>query len=203
MRLAAEVSPGVWRLSPELEPTLCRMGEREDIIKTMHRTMARERTSRNAADYAIYDPADPKAARLVGRVIERGLADELNDRHYLIVDSVDGRTHYVAIGRADATEAVPDGAIVAIEPKRVQPQPADRTIAEVAAASEGRYSAEIHLRHDPTATAAFVEAHVRRLEAMHRMDAGVERQSDGTWIIGSDHLERAEAYERAQARRTL
>ena len=198
--LAAEISPGMWRLSPDLEPTLRRMGERDDIIRTMHRAMAHERTSRNAADYAIYDPADPKAARLVGRVVERGLADELNDRHYLIVDAVDGRTHYVEIGRADATEAVPDGAIVAVEPKRLRPRPADRTIAEIAAASEGRYSAEIHLRHDPTATTTFVDAHVRRLEAMHRMGAGVERQSDGTWIIGSDYLERAEAYERAQAR---
>jgi type IV secretory pathway VirD2 relaxase len=198
--LATELSPGMWRLSPDLERTLRRMGERDDIIKTMHRAMARERTSRNATDYAIYDPVDPKAARLVGRVIERGMADELNDRHYFVVDAVDGRTHYVEIGRTDATEAVPDGAIVAVEPKRVQPRPADRTIAEIAAASEGRYSAKIHLRHDPTATATFVEAHVRRLEAMHRVDAGVERQSDGTWIIGSDHLERAEAYERAQAR---
>jgi type IV secretory pathway VirD2 relaxase len=197
--LAVEISPGVWRLSLDIEPTLRRMGERDDIIKTMHRAMTRERAVRSAADYAIYDPADPKAGRLVGRLIERGLADELNDRHYLIVDAVDGRTHYVEIGQGDAIEAVPDSAIVAIEPKRAQPRPVDRTIAEIAAA-QGRYSVEIHLRHDPTATAAFAESHVRRLEAMRRLGAGVERREDGSWIIGSDHLERAAAYERAQAR---
>jgi type IV secretory pathway VirD2 relaxase len=198
--LAAEVSPGVWKLSPDLEPTLRRMGERDDIIKTMHRAMTRAGGIRNAADYAIYDPVDPKTGRLVGRVIERGLADELNDRHYLIVNAVDGRTHYVDIGGADATEAVPDGAIVAIEPKRALLRPADRAIVEIAAANEGRYSVEIHLGYDPTATAAFAETHVRRLEAMRRLGAGVEREADGSWIISPDHLERAAAYERAQAR---
>ena len=130
----------------------------------------------------------------------RGLSDELNDRHYLIVDGVDGRTHYVDIGRADATEPTPEGAIVAIAPKRAEPRTVDRTVAEIAAANGGRYAVDIHLRHDPTATAAFAETHVRRLEAMRRLGGGVEREPDGTWIIAPDHLERATAFERMQAR---
>ena len=121
---------------------------------------------RGAADYAIYDPTAPDARRLVGRVVARGLSDELNDRHYLIIDGVDGRAHYVDIGKGDATEPMPEGGIVAIEPKRIAPREVDRTVAEVAAANGGQYSVDIHLRHDPTATAAFAETHVRRLEAM-------------------------------------
>ena len=198
--LAEELAPGRWRLSDALESTLRRMGERGDIIKTMHREMAREGLARGGADYAIYDPAEPDARRLIGRVIARGLSDELNDRHYLIVDGVDGRAHYIDIGRADATEPTPEGAIVAIAPKRTEPRTADRTVAEIAAANGGRYSVDIHLRHDPSATAAFAETHVRRLEAMHRLGAGVEREPDGTWIIAPDHLERAMAFERMQAR---
>ena len=198
--LAEEVEPGRWRLAEGLEPVLRRMGERGDIIKTLHRELAGEGRERPAADYAVYDPADPGAKRLVGRVIVRGLSDEIYDRHYLIVDGVDGRAHYVEIGAADTTDPLPEGAIVAVEPKRAEPRAADRTTAEIAAANGGRYSADLHLRHDPTATAAFAETHVRRLEAMRRLGAGVERQPDGSWIIAPDHLERAAAYERGRAR---
>ncbi|MFZ0694020.1 MAG: DUF3363 domain-containing protein, partial [Alphaproteobacteria bacterium] len=125
---------------------------------------------------------------------------ELNDRHYLIVDGVDGRAHYIDIGRVDATEPTPEGAIVAIAPKPTEPRAVDHTVAEVAAANGGRYSVDIHLRHDPSATAAFAETHVRRLEAMRRLGAGVEREPDGTWIVARDHLERATTFERMQAR---
>jgi type IV secretory pathway VirD2 relaxase len=198
--LAEEMAPGRWRLADDLEPVLRRMGERGDIIKTIHRELAREGLTRAAPDYLIYEPAEAGAQRLVGRVVTRGLSDELNDRHYLIVDGVDGRAHYVDIGKADATEPIPAGSIVAIEPKRAEPRTVDRTVVEVAAANEGRYSVDLHLEHDPTARAAFAETHVRRLEALRRAGMGVEREPDGTWMIAPDHLERATAYERTQAR---
>jgi type IV secretory pathway VirD2 relaxase len=198
--LAEEIAAGQWRLAEDLEPVLRRLGERGDIIKTMHRELTREGLVRTATDYLIYDPAEPGSRRLIGRVVARGLSDELNDRHYLIVDGVDGRAHYVDIGRADATEPIPAGGIVAIEPKRAEPRAVDRTIVEVAAASRGRYSVELHLEHDAAAGAGFAETHVRRLEAMRRAGVGIEREPDGTWIIAPDHLERAAAFERAQAR---
>lgn len=198
--LAEEIGPGRWRLANDLEQVLRRMGERGDIIKTMHREMAEKGITRSATDYAIYDPADEDANRIVGRMVARGLSDELNDRHYLIVDGIDGRTHYVDIGRGDATEVIPEGAVVALEPKRTGPRKVDRTVAEIAAANGGRYDVGIHLRHDPTATAEFAEAHVRRLEAMRRLGGIVEREPNGTWIIAPDHLERVETYERSRAR---
>lgn len=200
--LAEEITPSRWRLVADLEPVLRRMGERGDIIKAIHHELAGKGRPPLVPDVAIYDSANPKRERLVGRVITRGLSDELNDRHYLIVDGVDGRAHYVDIGKADAVEPVPEGAIVAVEPKPVAPRRVDRTVAEIAVANQGRYSVDIHLRHDPSATAAFAETHVRRLEAMRRAKITVERQTDGTWIIAPDHLEHAAAYERAQARMT-
>lgn len=198
--LAEEVAPGRWKLADELEATLRRMGERGDIIKTMHREMAAKALARATSDYAIYDPADAAARTIVGRVVARGLSDEINDRHYLIVDGIDGRTHYVDIGRADAIEPTPEGTIIALEPKRAEPRTVDRMIAEIAAANGGRYDIDIHLRHDPSATAAFAETHVRRLEAMRRLMGGVEREPDGTWLIAPDHLERAADFERMQTR---
>lgn len=198
--LAAELTPGQWRVAPELEATLRRMGERGDIIHTLHREMAEKGVGRTAGDYAIYDPFDRAAKPLVGKVVARGLSDEIHDRFFLVVDAMDGRTHYVEIGRADAGEPTAENSIVEITPKRVQARGVDRTIAEVAAAHDGRYSIDLHLHHDPTATAEFAETHVRRLEAMRRIAGSVERNKDGSWVIGADHLEKAAAFERRLVR---
>jgi type IV secretory pathway VirD2 relaxase len=198
--LAEETAPGQWRLADNLEGTLRRMGERGDIIKAMHRDLTEKGIARAASDYVIYDPSDPDARPLVGRLVRRGLADEIDDRHYLVVDAVDGRSHYVEIGKGEATDPIPDGAVISIAPKRAGARLVDRTVAEIAASNDGRYTVDIHLRHDPAASASFAETHVRRLEAMRRLAKAVEREPDGTWIIAPDHLERAATYERKQAR---
>ncbi|HTO60812.1 MAG TPA: relaxase/mobilization nuclease RlxS [Bradyrhizobium sp.] len=197
--LAEEVRPGQWRLADDLEETLKRMGERGDIIKTMHREMMAKGVVRAATDCVIFDPASKDCRPIIGRVVARGLSDEINDRHYAIIDALDGRTHYVDIGKGDATEPTPEGAIVRIDPKRPEPRQVDRTVSEIAAANGGRYDVDTHLRHDPSASARFAETHVRRLEAIRRMTGSVEREPDGTWVIAPDHLERAAAFERRQA----
>jgi len=198
--LADEVRPDIWRLQDELEPTLRRMGERGDIIRTLQRAMSGQ--TRSPRDYAIIDPNDPDQKTIVGRVMDRGLADELHDRHYLVIDGIDGRTHYAEIGVARPGDDTPVGAIVQLRPRSGDARPVDRTITEIAAAYGGRYSAEIHREHDPAASRAFVEAHVRRLEALRRANAGVMREADGSWTIAPDHGARAAAFERAQSRQS-
>ncbi len=198
--LAAEISSGQWQLADDLESTLRRMGERGDIIKTMHREMAVQDLARAPADLIIHDPGADGARPIVGRVVARGLSDEVNDRHYLIIDATDGRTHYVDIGNGEATEPTPVGSILRVEPRSMGVRPIDRRILEIAVASGGRYSIDIHLRHDPAASEAFAESHIRRLEAMRRLTKAVTREPDGTWIIAPNHLEQVVGYERAQAR---
>jgi type IV secretory pathway VirD2 relaxase len=99
--LAAQHGHGRWTLAEGLEDTLRRMGERGDIIRTMQRAFAARGNEPAPADQSIFDPAMTSAPALVGRVIERGLSDEARDRHYLLVEATDGRTHYVDIGRGD------------------------------------------------------------------------------------------------------
>jgi len=195
MGLAAQVSSGRWRLDDELEATLRRLAERGDMIKTMHRELTSKGLARSAADCVVYD-AGQNAEPVVGRVIVHGLADEINDRHYLVVDGVDGKSHYIDIGKGEATEPMPDGCIVRVRPRNTEPRQVDRTIADIAAANGGRYNVDIHLRHDSSATEHFAETHARRLEAIRRATESVERQPDGTWIIAPDHLERVADYER-------
>ncbi len=199
--LADEVRPGIWRLGADLEPTLRRMGERGDIIRTLQRAMSA--TDRSPRDYAIFAASDPGQQAVIGRVVERGLTDELNDRHYLVIDGLDGRSHYADIGMLRAGDDIPVGAIVELGPRDGAARAVDRVVAEIAAAHGGRYSAAIHRQHDPTASGAFVETYIRRLEALRRANTGVLRAPDGTWSIASNHVACAAAYERGQTRLTL
>jgi hypothetical protein len=196
--LAEPLVAGRWRLAEGLEERLRRLGERGDIVRTMQRELSERRIERAVAQ--LVPDAAALAGPLVGRVAGRGLSDEVRDRHYLLVDGLDGRVHYIDLGRGDAVEPLPDGAVVRVVPVAPEAREADRIVAEVAAVNDGLYSVERHLLHDKGASIAFAEAHVRRLEAIRRGTGGVERREDGTWVIAEDHLARAEAYEARLAR---
>ena len=200
MGLAVEECKGRWRLSDELEPTLRAMGKRGDIIATLDREVRARGLAAAPADYAIYDHARADARPIVGRIATRGLSDEQAGLEYLIIDGTDGRAHYVEIG-PDGEASAREGAIVRILPTSVALRDVDRTVAEIADANGGRYSEDIHFRHDPTASDRFIRTHVRRLEAMRRSTGAVERDPDGTWKIAADHVERAFEYERRLAAR--
>ncbi|HJS10181.1 relaxase/mobilization nuclease RlxS [Sphingopyxis sp.] len=195
MSLADDVGGGRWRLADDLEGTLRTLGERGDIIRTMQRELTARNLQRPWIGRSLFGAGETDPEPVVGRVIARGLANEHRDRHYLLVDGVDGHAHYVDIGWGDAVAPIPEGAIVRVSARSMEVRDADRVVAEVAVANGGRYSADLHLRHDPSATQAFAETHVRRLEAMRRAGAGVEREPDGSWKIPPDHIDRAAAYE--------
>ncbi len=197
--LAEPVGATHWRLVPGAAETLRRMGERGDIIRTMQRAFAENGRAPALVDQAIYDAATAPQP-IVGRILKRGLSDEIDDRHFVLVEATDGRTHYVDIGKGENLDSHSIGAIVRIEAARVTVRDSDRVVAEVAAANGGRYDVDLHLRHDPAATEAFAETHVRRLEAIRRLTGGATREADGSWAIAPDHLERAATYEQMRSR---
>ena len=107
--LASEIAPGQWTLADEAQPALRELGERNDIIKRMHKAMSDRGMDRGAASYVLEpDPAQP----VIGRLVDRGLHDELTGRAYAIVDGIDGRTHYVQLPDTEATGDCRPGAIV-------------------------------------------------------------------------------------------
>jgi type IV secretory pathway VirD2 relaxase len=200
--LAAEVTPGQWRLVDDAEKQLKAMGVKGDIIKTMHHDLKAKRLDRAPVEYAIYDPTDVNARTVSGRVISKGLADEISDRQYVILDATDGYSHYIDIGQVSPDDPVTEGSMIAVSPKQATPRAVDQRIASVAQAFSGRYDAERHQRHDPSVSTEFAETHVRRLEAIRKTarDTGIERSSDGTWTIPNDYLEKAASFERALLR---
>jgi hypothetical protein len=113
----------------------------------------------------------------------------------MVIDGVDGRTHYAEVGALAAGEDPPDrNTIVELRSRTGGPREIDRTIARIAAARHGIYSDRLQRDFDPQASEEYVASHVRRLEAMRREDMA-RRLSDGSWRIGEDYLDRAARYE--------
>ena len=189
--LAERLAPDRWQLSPDFERLLRDMGERGDIIRRMQRALGGER--RELGTFGNTEAPES----LTGRLAAKGIADPVHDREYLIVDGIDGRAYHIAApSRVDLRE-LSVGAIVTVT-NGPKPRPADRTIAELT--REGFYRTSEHLAaaradarpgRDPE---AFVEAHVRRLEALRRAHI-VERLEEGVWRVPQDLVERGRAYD--------
>jgi type IV secretory pathway VirD2 relaxase len=106
--LAQEKQTGVWELSPNTETRLKALGQRHDIINTMHGVMREAGIDRPAGSFSIYHGEKP----VVGKVAAIGLADELSDRRYVVIDGTDGRVHYADLGNVKP-ELLPERGMIA------------------------------------------------------------------------------------------
>lgn len=108
--LANQIGSGRWMLADEAEPTLRALAERSDIIKRMNRALAEQGVERGAASYVLAGESlvDP----IIGRLIDRGLDDELKGTAYAVVDGTDGRTHHIKLPTLDAAGDGSRGSIV-------------------------------------------------------------------------------------------
>jgi type IV secretory pathway VirD2 relaxase len=193
--LADEMQPGTWAVHADAEKTLRALGERGDIIRTMQRAMRGE-----PRELAVFEPgpnAHGSGRTILGRVAAKGLADELRDRGYLVIDGVDGKAHYVALNAHDELANYPTGAVVEVKGS-ADVRAADSNIA--ALASDGLYRTDHHLAIEQGRAAPgrdpreVVAAHVRRLEALRRAGI-VERVAEGLWKVPDDLPEQGRRYD--------
>lgn len=193
--LAERLAPDRWQLSAEFEPLLRAMGERGDIIRRMQRALGAER--RELATFGNTERVEP----VTGRLAAKGIIDPLDDRGYLIVDGIDGRAYHITAPPRVDLGGLPVGAIVTVS-NGPKPRAADRAIVELA--RDGIYRTAEHLTiaraddrpgRDPE---GFVEAHVRRLEALRRAGI-VERLEEGVWRVPKDLVDRGRAYDARRA----
>jgi type IV secretory pathway VirD2 relaxase len=108
--LAEQTEPGCWTLKPGLEETLRDLSIRGDIIKTMHSAMTADGREPDVSRFALHgdDPNDP----VLGRLVARGLHDELKGSAYAIVEGIDGRTHHLQFTDLELTGDAAPGSIV-------------------------------------------------------------------------------------------
>ena len=108
--LAESVGSGQWVIAKEAEPTLRELGQRNDIIKRMHRALDEQGIARGTADYVLAGEAH--GSPIIGRLVERGLDNELVGTAYAVVDGIDGRTHHIRLPNIEAAGDSAPGSIV-------------------------------------------------------------------------------------------
>lgn len=123
--LATEVGPGQWMMNEKAEATLRELGERGDIIKRMHRALTERGIERGSASYVL--ASENLDTPIIGRLVDRGLDDELKGTAYAVVDGIDGRTHHIKLPDLDAAGDSAPGSIV--ELRRFEDAKGDRRVA--------------------------------------------------------------------------
>ena len=108
--LAHQVGPGQWTMDEAAETTLREFGERGDIIKRIHRGLTERGIERAIASYVL--AGESLDAPVIGRLVDRGLDDELKGTAYAVIDGVDGRTHHIKLPDLDAARDSAPGSIV-------------------------------------------------------------------------------------------
>ena len=106
--LSEPMGPARWRLADDLESRLRALGERGDIIRRMHRELTGRGWDRGAEHYVLDGDRGP----VVGRLVARGLDNELKGTAFAIVDGVDGRVHHLRFRDLEATGDAAPGAVV-------------------------------------------------------------------------------------------
>ena len=141
--LAGQIGHQQWFIKAEAESTLRELGERGDIIKRMHRALTERGIERGSASYVL--AGESLDVPVIGRLVERGLDDELKGTAYAVVDGVDGRTHHIRLPHLDATGDSPPGSIV--ELRAYEDAKGDRRVALAV-------RSDLDLQHQVSATGA-------------------------------------------------
>jgi hypothetical protein len=86
------------------------LGERGDIIKRLHKTLAKDGIARAPSSWAL--EGESHGEPVIGRLIARGHDDELRGTAFAVVDAIDGRVHHLKLPDIDAAADGPIGSIV-------------------------------------------------------------------------------------------
>jgi hypothetical protein len=108
--LAEPAGPARWVLAADTEPRLRALGERGDIIKRLHKSLANDGAARAPSSWAL--DGEGHGEPVIGRLIARGLDDELRGTAFAVIDGVDGRVHHLKLPDIDAAGDGPIGSIV-------------------------------------------------------------------------------------------
>jgi type IV secretory pathway VirD2 relaxase len=181
--LAERLDINRWRFGQDAASTLVSMGERGDILRSMHKALRG-----NSRELAM--PGSPHDGPVVGRIVGKGLSDELHDRGYLVVDALDGRAHYVRLPAGSELDVLPLNAIGTVRPdgrfqvdsdlpmdRQVHAQGAtwlDRQLVRPAFPGSAGFGAEVR------------RAMERRVEVLER--EGLATRSGGKVVLARDLL---------------
>ena len=197
--LAEKSGSRSWTLHPEWKEQLHAAGLREDIHHELHRSVGGD-----PQRYRINDTHQ----EIQGRLVKKGLENELHDRYYFIVEEPSGSVHYLSLTKNIDIDTFREGEIISVknEPETWLKK-ADIVIAEQAKSHGGVYDKERHftelkgqdvsLEDGRRVTAkAYVEAHETRLKRLQRYRMA-ELLPNGSWNVDPALVERLQERDKA------
>ncbi len=191
--LAAPLNHGHWVMAEEAECVLRALGERGDIIKRIHRGLTERGIDRAAGDFV--PDAELRDDPIVGRLISRGLDDELKGSAFAIIDGIDGRAHHVRLKDLDATSDASPGAVV--EARRIGSKDGKSSHLVLAVRSDLSIEDQIHA---PGAT--WLDRRLVAKEQIALSEAGFGREVQEAVEVRAEHLV-AEGLARRQGQRFI
>ncbi|PWB83458.1 MAG: type VI secretion protein [Methylocystaceae bacterium] len=189
--LAAPIGPGRWVLADEAESTLRALGERGDIIKRIHRGLAERGIERSTGDFTWN--SDARGDPIIGRLVSRGLDDELKGSAFAVVDGVDGRAHHIRFADLDATGDAAPGAVVEVRCLASREGGSSRLV--LAVRSDFSIEEQIH-----ATGATWLDRRLVETESMPLSEAGFGREVRSAMDTRTEHLA-AEGLARRQGQR--
>jgi len=197
--LAEKSGSRSWTLHPEWKEQLHAAGLREDIHHELHRSVGGD-----PQRYRINDTHQ----EIQGRLVKKGLENELHDRYYFIVEEPSGSVHYLSLTKNIDIDTFREGEIISVknEPETWLKK-ADIVIAEQPKNHGGFYDKERHfvelkgqdvsLEDGRRVTAkAYVEAHETRLKRLQRYRMA-ELLPNGSWNVDPALVERLQERDKA------
>ena len=191
-----------WQMKSGWQQSLTEMGERAQIYREIHHEVGGD-----PSRYRIFD-SKVHGEGIVGRLATKGLADELGDRYFCIVETAQGTAFYVPLDKSSNPDEFRKGEIVSIQREQEKwLKPTDHFIAEQAARNNGIYDRERHLNELEEKSVvvgkgrvdkeSLIEAIEKRLQRLRRFRLA-EFLQDGIWRVEPSMIETLEKKDRQQ-----
>ncbi|WP_288757379.1 DUF3363 domain-containing protein [uncultured Brevundimonas sp.] len=202
--LATSEGRGRWRLEPDLGPRLEAMARDVEVAGRLAAALEARGVARAPEQWT----TAPLSTVVVGRVLARGLDDELKGTGFAIIDGLDGRLRHITLSDAGSVEPRVDSLVRASPPSRGA-HPMTVTVSDLALGDQVRARGATWLDRrlldprpvEPAGGFADEVAAAREARIDHLVGEGLAERRRGGARFASDLLETLKARDlRAAAR---
>lgn len=193
--LAFEHPPGVYTLKEDYQNDLRQIAQRNEAVKRLYPKIQDHARLDDLSVYALKDGQGPTVS---GRIVDKGIMDELYDRKYVVIQDMDEKLHFVAINETRSYDKVKAGSLVMIDPHQATGK-ADKNIKKVADMNGGIYDTVVHLTYIQNKQqyipeedrAQYIDYHLKRLETLEKNEI-VKVLDGGRYEIPVDVIDQGE-----------
>ncbi|MFN3828380.1 MAG: DUF3363 domain-containing protein [Micavibrio sp.] len=192
--LALEQPPGVYTLKEDYQETLGQIATRNEALKKLH-----GKVDLGLEGLSVYALKAGQGAVLEGRVVAKGVHDELYDRKFVVLKEPSGSLHYIPVNEFKDYDQLETGSVIKVKPGEAGTGKADHNISYMARLNDGIYDPAHHLAHveqnQSYITAKerprYIEAHTIRLGTLEA-NGVVQALGGGRYQVPSDVVARGE-----------